>query len=240
VSDESQLGRGAALIDALLADPERPQRFGALQRALRGLNAASLSRLLKLMQSEGLVVAVEGGYAIGARARGWGRRLRPAGCGLLDALDAAMRRISDAHRATTILIERRGELVESVHKVLHEDAPALMPVGRRFPPRLPYFGCIVFLEPPRRQLEDWIGTQLVDVAPQVAQRRAQAVTVVRRYQRTGVYHDRELWPGQVRMAVPVRRGADVVAMLGAAITAGSREREAEAGLLAALQAAVAS
>ena len=209
----SQLERALQVMDALAA-AGGVLRYGEIQQQLDGLNVASLNRLLRAMCTEELIRHVHGGYEIGGRARSWVDAL-PVEVSLKDAMADEMQRISETHEATVMLLQRQGQRVEAVAKWVHEHAPALMPIGSRFTPRLPYFGCICFVSPPKQGITDWLKKQLSEVDSAVRKRRAEARRVVTYYQAHGYYRDDELYPGQLRMALPITRGGQCHAVLGA-------------------------
>lgn len=233
-----QLERAAVVLDALAA-AGGTLRYAEIQRALAGLNAASLNRLLRALVAAGILHHDAHGYRALPRVAEWSRAVM-AEPTLAERLADSMAAISEQHRATVILVERQGSRVSAVSKVVHPDAPALMSVGSRFPPRLPYYGSICFLRPDREDLEAWVREQMVAVDPQVASRIEQGMRIAKRYLRTGIYRDRELWPGQCRLGVPVNRDGHTVAVLGAATLAAATDADGESALLGDLQAAVAS
>mgnify|MGYP001499213876 CR=1 FL=1 len=74
---------------------------------------------------------------------------------------------------------------------------------------------------------------MVDRAP------INGLRVLRHWRRSGHYRDGWLYPGQLRLAVPVCRDGRLVAIVGAAVLAAACDRRREAALLAGLEAAAA-
>ncbi|MFW5844904.1 MAG: hypothetical protein ACOCXJ_01625 [Planctomycetota bacterium] len=229
MSGGERLERAARLLDLLAAAGGGPLRFGQLAAGLDGLNPASLSRLLRDCCAAGILVQEAGGYRCHPRVGGWAA----AGGDLALRAESSLRRISARHRVTGILLERRGRRLAPVAKAQHADAPALMACGGSFPPRLAYFGSILLLAPARDAGLVWLQRQLADAPDMVDRSEPAALRVLRQYQRHGIYRDAWLYPGQLRLAVPI--GAPLQGIIGAAAIAAACSRDAEAALLADLR-----
>ncbi len=237
MSADSQLDRAARVLD-LLADAQAPLRYSEIQAGLDQLNAASLNRLLHAMTDLGILHHDNTCYWATERCAHWAQA---SGCraSLSERADEHLRRIHDEFELTTLLLEQQGKRIVSVAKYVHEHAPALMPLKRRFPPRLPYFGCIFFTQPDEEDLEAWAISQMQDIDEHVALRIQEAVKVTKRFLKHGYYLDREIYPGQTRFGVPIRAAGRCHAVLGAAGLTAMCTRQQEGCIMTALQEAAA-
>lgn len=215
-NSRSPVDRLASVLD--LFGPERTHLRYTDIRHMAGIrNPATLSSLLSQMVDNGILRSDRGkGYALGPLIRQWSNALPPRPS-LREQARPALEELSNSGECTVLLIERQGRRVCATDKVMHEDAPALMETGIPFPPRLPYFGCILFLSPPPRGIRDWVEGQMIDVNPSVAARIREGVQVTRHYLREGHYEDEILYPGQYRLAYPVSdANGNVEAVVGIA------------------------
>ena len=233
MSTDSQLDRAARLLD-LCAAEQRPLRYKELQTGLDDLNPASLNRLLRAMSELGILHHDQDTYWPTQRVANWHHGVSNKES-LAERAAEHLHTISCKHRVTTILLEQQGKRIVSIAKHTHEDAPTLMEVNKRFPPRLPYFACIFWSKPDPERLDDWVRSQMVDIAEEVAERIHAGIKVSKRFIKHGYYFDKELFPGQTRIAVPLYDQEKIIATLGAAGLTPSMNKAQEQALLADLQ-----
>ena len=123
------LERGLNLIQ-VLARAKEPVGFTVLGQAMGGLNKATLSKLLKVLIQMGYVVKSEGGYSCGPALRLLSDLDLPTNREhLISLYGEEMVALTRSARVSTILFERMGENMVSIHKVVHESAPAMQEVG---------------------------------------------------------------------------------------------------------------
>lgn len=206
-------------------------RYTDIKRMAGIRNSATLSSLLSQMVDNGILRSRRGtGYALGPLIRHWNNAL-PPGPSLRQRARPLLEELSRREECTALLIERQGRTVRAADKVMHEDAPALMETGNSFAPRLPYFGCILFLSPPSKGIRGWVKGQMADVNPAVAARIKQGVEVTRHYLREGYYEDTLLYPGQYRLAYAVTNaGGEIEAVVGVARSSVLVDNRAKASL----------
>lgn len=214
---EGMLGRTGRILDALAA-AGRPLGYAEIKRVLGDIGEASLSRLLMALREEGILTHDGDAYAASDRTAAWAHLPRAESHPLARSLRGRMVALSERHSATVIVLERSGARIESVAKVRHTEAPLLMPVGRRFPARIPAFGCICLMRVPKHPSQAWIAGQLRGFDPPPSGGAEAILRVIEVARCEGVYRDRWLWRGQCRVAVPIRRGTRR-AVLGASVPA---------------------
>ncbi len=232
MSIDSQLGRAARILD-VIAIEQKAMRYSELQEALDGLNPASLNRLLRSMTEIGLLHHDQQVYWPSVRVKQWADGVAEK-ASLSERAQPYLDKISEEFSATTILLEQQGKRIVSAAKCLHEHAPSLMSVGKRFPPRLPYFSCIFWAKPPQTGLRKWVQSQMVDIDEAVSRRIDGGVTVTKFFLDNGYYYDEELFPGQTRFGVAIKNADSVQAIIGASILSGSANKKQEKALAASL------
>lgn len=229
MSTDSQLDRAARIFD-LCAAEQRPLRYKEIQAGLDDLNPASLNRLLRAMSELGLLHHDQDSYWPTQRVASWQHGLSNK-LSLAERAENLLKEISTTHQVTSILLEQQGKRIVSIAKHAHENAPFLMDVNKRFPPRLPYFACIFWSQPDPDNLDNWVRSQMVDIAPEVAARINEGIKISKRFLKTGYYFDKELFPGQTRIAVPILDNDKVIAVIGAAALTASCNKDKEQELL---------
>ncbi len=211
---ESLVHKAVRVLDIVFEHMPNPCRFKAIQKALDDLNPSSVTRLLKIMTETGLLRHVKGqGYLIGTRIESWcGGEQPPANW--LKIARPSMVELTRRFASSTILWLRAGDFLMPFHKETDSAAPALINTGGLFRPYICWIGAQFFLGAVPSQAEELtLAMHGRGLCPHVT------VDDVRKMLEYGIEHDAMddrgvFYPGNYRLAVPIRHESQVVAALG--------------------------
>ncbi len=223
INPDNLLARGLAVLDMLASEGRSGQALGfsRIQERLGGINPASVSKVMKTLCAAGVAVkTADGRYALGSTVADWAEGvLEPYD--LIEIARPFMQKLNARWTATSLLAVLRGAELEIIHKITHEHAPALMEVGRRYGNRFYGFGAALFQQPDDEDLDTWIRKQLVDAPSMVKRDTDAALAILDGVRQRDAYVDVSLYPGTVRVAVPLIIQSQRKGLVGCALVGGS-------------------
>jgi DNA-binding IclR family transcriptional regulator len=226
----------ARALSLLAAFDEEHRRLALSELAARaGLPLATAHRLVGELVAFGALARTSGGdYVVGRRLWDLGL-LAPVQTGLREAASPFLHDLYGATLATVHLAVRDGTSVLYVDRLRgHASVPVVSSIGSRLPLHTTGVGKVLLAHAPA-EVQDAVLANLTRVTPytitQPGTLRRQLSRVVRDGYATTV---EEMSLGACSVAVPLRRGEDVVASLGLVVPSLRTERPR---LVAALQVA---
>jgi DNA-binding IclR family transcriptional regulator len=190
-----------------------------------GLPLPTALRLAReLVEWGALARLANGQYVIGRRLWDLGL-LAPVQRGLVDVASPYLHDLFGATRATVHLAVRDGKQALYLDRLRGSaSVPVLSQIGSRLPLYATGVGKVLLAHAPA-ELIDEVCTELVRVTPYTVDSPARLRRQLAKAREDGfATTDEEMTLGACSMAVPVRRGPDVVAALGVVVASPGRDR----------------
>ncbi len=214
MSTDTAIHRAIEVLDAVASSPQGVS-FSEARRLLGDISPTTVSRILRILcETRVLHQKEDKRYVFGERIESW----MPAGgrLSLAELCRPYMQGLSGSLQTGSILWKRAGDQMMVLHKETHPNAPSLMYIGAVHPIGFQLIGGVFFME------DRWDDPK--GIACEVAKSgfKKAGVTVIRKM--IEIVKEDDLmddfcafYPGNYRLAIPLRQNGDVIAALGIGI-----------------------